>query len=136
MTGSPPALPNATAPTHELQVASQPDLFLEEPQRAETPLVGLRVELTRTKDVPCAACGETVVVIGLGAGPHVASLHCASCHRHRGWLPKTIVAFLTESISRFGWPSQPIVIRNFELADVTAATGAAAVAQESAPMKT
>ena len=77
-----------------------------------TPLVGLRVRLERTIDVPCAACGETVVVIGQGAGPHVASLHCASCDRHRGWLPETVASFLRETISRFGRPTRTLTIRN------------------------
>jgi hypothetical protein len=57
-------------------------------------LAGLRIQLERTKDVPCGVCGQTVVVVGKAAGPHVASLHCASCDRHRGWLPKTIADFL------------------------------------------
>ena len=50
-------------------------------------LAGLRIQLERTKDVPCGVCGQTVVVIGKAAGPQVAGLHCASCDRHRGWLP-------------------------------------------------
>src|SRR6478736_1600980 len=75
-------------------------------------LAGLRIQLERTKDVPCGACGQTVVVVGKAAGPHVASLHCATCDRHRGWLPKTIADFLLETISRFGWPTEAITIRN------------------------
>ena len=51
-----------------------------------TPLVGLRIRLERTIDVPCGVCGHMVVVIGQGAGPHVASLHCAARERHRGWV--------------------------------------------------
>jgi hypothetical protein len=97
-------------------------------------LVGLRIQLERTKDVPCGVCGQTVVVIGKGAGPHVASLNCASCYRHRGWLPKTIADFLVGTISRFGWPPEPITIRNpkFAQANTTAPLGARAVAK-SAP---
>ena len=79
-------------------------------------LAGLRIQLERTKDVPCGVCGQTVVVVGKAAGPHVASLHCATCDRHRGWLPKTIADFLVETISRFGWPTEAITIRNPEFA--------------------
>jgi hypothetical protein len=104
----------------------QPDLFLDAPQRDEAPLVGLRIELTRTRDVPCAECGTTVVVVGLGVGPHGASLHCAGCRRHRGWLPKSVVEFLTESIRRFGWPTDPIMIAN---------PGVFAATLEPTPMK-
>jgi hypothetical protein len=96
-------------------------------------LTGLRLRLERTIDVPCGVCGQTVVV--KGAGPHVASLHCASCDRYRGWLPKAIADFLVETISRFGWPSEAITIRNpgFAQANATAPLGAHAVAQKSAP---
>jgi hypothetical protein len=79
-------------------------------------LAGLRIQLERTKDVPCGVCGQTVVVVGIAAGPHVASLYCATCDRHRGWLPKTIVDFLMKTISRFGWPTEAITIRNPEFA--------------------
>ena len=97
-------------------------------------LAGLRIQLERTKDVPCGVCGQVVVVIGEGGGPHVAGLHCANCDRHRGWLPKTIADFLVEMISRFGWPTEAITIRNPKFAQVnaTAPLGAPAVAT-SAP---
>jgi hypothetical protein len=93
-----------------------------------TPLVGLRIRLERTIDAPCVVCGESAVVIGLGAGPQVASLHCASCDRHRGWLPKVITGFLLATISRFGWPPQAITIRNqnSRKANATAPLGAPA----------
>ena len=78
-------------------------------------LTGLRIQLERTKDVPCGVCGQTVVVVGKAAAPHVASLHCATCDRHRGWLPKTIADFLLDTISRFGWPTEAITIRNPEI---------------------
>src|SRR6476620_8700506 len=83
-------------------------------------LAGLRIQLERTKDVPCGVCGQTVVVVGKAAGPHVASLDCATCDRHRGWLPKTIANFLMETISRFGWPTEAITIRNPEFAQANA----------------
>jgi hypothetical protein len=90
-----------------------------------TSLIGLRIQLRRTIDVPCRACGGgvTVVVIGPGAGPHVASLHCAACDRHRGWLPKTIAEFLLETISRFGRPREPITIQDSEFAQLKKENG-------------
>ena len=81
---------------------------------------GLRIQLERTNDVPCGVCGQTVVVVGKAAGPHVAGLHCAACDRHRGWLPKTIADFLMESVSRFGWPIEAITIRNPQFAQANA----------------
>ena len=76
------------------------------------PLAGLRVRLERTIDVPCVTCGGTVVVIGEGAGPHAASLRCAGCDRHRGWLPRTITNFLSETARLFGVPDEPFLIRD------------------------
>ena len=94
-------------------------------------LAGLRIRLERTTDVPCGVCGQTVVVIRKAAGPHVASLHCASCDRHRGWLPKAIAELLVATISRFGRPLEAITIRNpeFAQANATAPLGARAVAE-------
>ena len=83
-------------------------------------LAGLRIQLERTKAVPCGVCGQTVVVVGKASGLHVASLHCATCDRHRGWLPKTIADFLVGTISLFGWPPEPITIRNPEFAHANA----------------
>jgi hypothetical protein len=101
-------------------------------------LAGLRIQLERTKDVPCGACGQAVVVIGKGAGLHAESLNCASCHRHRGWLPKPIADFLVEMIGRFGRPPEAITIRNpeFAQANATVPLGARAVAIVSTPNPT
>ena len=76
------------------------------------PLAGLCVRLERTIDTPCVTCGETVVVIGEGVGPHAASLRCAGCDRHRGWLPRTITNFLSETARLFGVPDEPFLIRD------------------------
>ena len=62
-------------------------------------------------DMPCAQCGGVAVVVGKPKGPHVGSLHCQVCDRHRGWLPKSVADFLTETISNFGLPEAPIEIR-------------------------
>ena len=96
----------------------------------QTTLIGLPIKLQRTIDGPCAVCGETAVIIGAGAGPHVASLRCACCDRRRGWLPKTVADFLTNLVVRFGRPTDPITIRNSELA---ATLGASAAEASTAP---
>jgi hypothetical protein len=75
-------------------------------------LAGLRLQLKRTVDKPCVTCGETTVVIGEGAGPQAASLRCAGCDRHRGWLPRSITKFLSEMARLFGVPDEPVLIRD------------------------
>jgi hypothetical protein len=74
------------------------------------------------------------VVIGKGVDPHIASLHCANCDRHRGWLPKAIADFLMATISQFGWP-EAVTVHNpeFAQANATAPLGARAAPQKSAP---
>jgi hypothetical protein len=89
--------------------------------REMTPLIALKIRLQRRIDAPCGACGETVVVIGQGVGPHVASLHCAGCERHRGRLPKAITEFLLAFIEQFGWPPETITIQDSEFAQAKAA---------------
>jgi hypothetical protein len=71
----------------------------------------LYVRLERTIDTPCT-CGGTFVVIGEAAGPHAASLRCAGCDQHRGWLPGTITNFLSETVRLFGVPNEPFLIRD------------------------
>ena len=77
-----------------------------------TALAGLRVRLERTVDTPCVTCGGTVVVIGEGAGPQAASLRCAGCDRHRGWLPRTIENFLAKTVRLFGVPDEPLLLKD------------------------
>jgi hypothetical protein len=70
-----------------------------------TRLVGLRIRLKRTIDVPCGTSGGTVVVIVAGPAPRAASPHCGACDRHRGWLPKVISDFcFRSSASSVGHP--------------------------------
>jgi hypothetical protein len=59
---------------------------------------------------PCR-CGCELAVIGEGKGPHIASLHCAECATHHGWVSHATHKFLTETINRFGRPTEPIVLR-------------------------
>lgn len=73
------------------------------------PLHGLVVR------VPSACrCGGTTATINKGAGPHAASLRCAKCETHRGWLSHTSHRFILEIINKFGRPTAPITIRRSE----------------------
>jgi hypothetical protein len=83
---------------------SQFDLF-GEPVPAD-PLLDLVV----TPPDPCK-CGTHDAIIGAGAGPHLASLHCRACGLHRGWLPLVTYQFLAEIVAKFGRPVEPIAIR-------------------------
>ena len=76
-----------------------------------TPIIGLRISLERTVDTPCV-CGETAVNIGQGTAPHAASLYCASCDRHRGWLPRAIAEFVLDVVRWFGRPADAVALRN------------------------
>ena len=72
-------------------------------------LVGM---VMKYDDTPCKQCGGVAVVIGEPKGPHANALYCQTCNRHRGWLPKTVADFLTETINRFGSLEGPIEIRS------------------------
>jgi hypothetical protein len=76
-----------------------------------TSLIGLTVQMEGRADKPCR-CGETALVVGSPKGPHVGSLYCSSCNRHRGWLPKKAADFLNECLRTFGTGST-FHIRNF-----------------------
>jgi hypothetical protein len=88
------------------------------------PLVGLRVHLKRTIDVPCAECGDNVVTIS----PHLPTLHCACCGRHRGQMPKALAEFLLEMVRLFG-PPKGVTVRSPELAEANAAAPGAIAAR-------
>jgi hypothetical protein len=92
-----------------------------------TPLNGLTIWLERTFEVPCVACGATNVVCGSSCGSHLASLRCAGCGAHRGWLSKATGEFLLAAIAKFGKPTTPIIVRN------SVAASGAATAASSAP---
>src|SRR5262245_43052939 len=70
-------------------------------------LSGLTVRLERA----CGRCGHSLLVTGAGRGTHKASLHCARCRRHNGWLSHEAAAFLSEVIAHFGRPTAPIDVR-------------------------
>ena len=73
---------------------------------SDNPLIGLVVDLQQ----PCK-CGAYVAVIGCGKGPHLASLRCEACDEHRGWLSQQTHSFISETIKRFGRPTDPIRVR-------------------------
>src|SRR5262249_8329481 len=66
-----------------------------------TSIVGLMVVL---EERPACACGSFEATIGASAGPHCASLLCAYCQRHRGWLSAETFSFVTEIADLFGRP--------------------------------
>ena len=79
----------------------QLNLFKEAPDL----LLGLHVKLDET-----CRCGATLASIEGASGPHHAGLRCA-CGCHRGWVSGVTHKFLTETVERFGRPTQPIQIR-------------------------
>lgn len=70
------------------------------------PLVAILVELPDN-----CSCAIMRALIGSGVGPHHASLYCASCHRHRGWVSRTAADFISKIIDRFGRPTELISVR-------------------------
>jgi len=70
------------------------------------PLVGIEINLPRH-----CQCGHDMLHVGPGRGPHSASLKCARCGRHCGWLSHKIANFLSAVIERFGRPIAPIHVR-------------------------
>jgi hypothetical protein len=85
-------------------MTTQPDLF----KHTRSQLFGLQVRMKHLK--PCCARAE-ISVIGHGAGPHYAELHCANCGRHRGWLSRATASWIETIIQKFGAPTEPIVVR-------------------------
>ena len=64
-----------------------------------TSIVGLMVVLEERQPCPC---GSLTTIIGTSRGPHRASLQCACCQRHRGWLSTETHDFITEFVDLFG----------------------------------
>ena len=88
--------------------AHQPDLFRQpvEPLPPRDRTHGL---LVRTP-TPCR-CGAELGGDRTGEAMHAASLVCAECGTHRGWLSHESHRFLTEIVDKFGRPTEPIVLR-------------------------
>jgi hypothetical protein len=74
---------------------------------ASSPWFGLAVAIEREQ----LCCDNNIAIIGAGTAMHAASLRCAKCGRHRGWLPAATIPFIEETIRHFGRPTEPIVLR-------------------------
>jgi hypothetical protein len=85
--------------------ARQSSLQLDRFHNAD-PLVGIEINLPRH-----CPCGHDMLHVGPGRGPHRASLQCARCGRHCGWLSHKTATFLSAVIGRFGRPIAPVHVR-------------------------
>jgi hypothetical protein len=74
-------------------------------------ILGMKVRLDRRVDRELG-CHDNVAIIREGRGPHYAQLLCVECHRHRGWLPHVVAAFLTKTVRSLGVPNGPFLIRD------------------------
>jgi hypothetical protein len=91
------------------------DLFTNTAHAPEphSPAIGMMVRLDRDIDRQKPCCSNTAV-IRPGKAQHAGELRCATCNKHRGWLPQTVLNFITETTQRFGAPPEPVVIRQQE----------------------
>ena len=69
--------------------------------------IGSLVGLTVTPGDSCK-CGEYKAILKAGKPPHTAELICVACGTHRGWLPHRAANFITETINKFGRPTEPV----------------------------
>src|SRR5262249_28216664 len=77
----------------------------------ESPAMGMLVELDRTIDRK-QPYHDNLATVCAGKAQHATELRCATCERHRGWLPKMALDFLTTTATRFGAPAEPLILRN------------------------
>jgi hypothetical protein len=66
--------------------------------------IGTRIRLDRFTDREHPCCGNVATIGSGGTGMFAASLTCATCDRHRGWLSETAIKFIQETRARFGAP--------------------------------
>jgi hypothetical protein len=92
-------------------------------------VIGLAVQMP----TPCT-CGAVTAGIEAGRGPHLASLRCSACGKHRGWMSREAHRFIAEVAQKFGRPTGPIVVRTRNLK--TASPGADAASSIPAPKPT
>jgi hypothetical protein len=85
------------------------DLFGSWPPSPADGIMGMRVQFNRATDHVNPCCGG-IAIIAHGKGPHAAQLCCENCWRHLGWLTKTAVDFLTETVRLFGVPDEPFIL--------------------------
>jgi hypothetical protein len=67
-------------------------------------------ELKELRRVVCPMCGDLHAVLGSSRGPHAASIRCAECDRHRGWVSATTASFIGAVIDEVGRPTDPIIV--------------------------
>src|SRR5262245_31919676 len=94
-------------------MTAQHDMFGADPSIGS--LVGIKVKLDRPVDRERPCCGN-VCIISPSKAQHTAELRCAGCGSHRGWASKQTLNFISETIGRFGAPSDPIIVRQPEKA--------------------
>ena len=93
---------------------SPPDLLLGPesvrnfPHLTSTGIVGLAVEMLHR---PCRDCGSVNFIIGSSVAMHEASVRCAECNRHGGWLSKGARTFIEMTVAKFGRPTTAIIVR-------------------------
>jgi hypothetical protein len=73
-------------------------------------IVGLRVVLDTSRAPAC--CDSNTAQVFPGKGPHASELVCTKCGQHRGWLSKSTHDWLLGVVKQFGWPEEPIAIRD------------------------
>jgi hypothetical protein len=77
---------------------------------ASSALIGTKIKLDRVTD----RCCDNLAVISSGKGMHDASLTCAGCGQHRGWLPAAAITFISETMQHFGSTTESVVLRTIE----------------------
>ena len=87
----------------------QHDLFLGPASTpTSTGIIGLAVEMLHR---PCRDCGSVNFIIGSSRAMHEASIRCAECDRHGGWLSKGARTFIEMTVEKFGRPVEAIIVR-------------------------
>jgi hypothetical protein len=81
----------------------------------------LLVQLDRTCDRELPCCSN-LATVHERAGVHAADLRCATCGRHRGFLPREAIEFIAETAARFGASTHPITLRDSTIGDHTMTT--------------
>jgi hypothetical protein len=72
------------------------------PEMSSPSLTGTRIRLDRLTDREHPRCDNVATIGSGGTGMFAASLTCATCDRHRGWLSETAIKFIQETRARFG----------------------------------
>lgn len=81
---------------------------------AEAPPMMVRLDRGIDRQQPCH---DNIAVIRPGKAQHAGELRCAQCDRHRGWLPREALNFLTDLAQQFGAPTEPLTLRDQQIGD-------------------